>query len=90
MSRAVVPLPSIWRLDAASIEYRQVGFGSHHWDVAAGGGRWFLTVDDLDARTRSTAERCPAVGHRLNAALAAAGELCRRPDVRRRPGPRRR
>ena len=45
-----------WRLDATSIDYLPVGFGSHHWGIVAGGRRWFLTLDDLDAKRRSAAE----------------------------------
>jgi hypothetical protein len=37
-----------WGLGVAELEYRAVGFGSHHWEVVdADGVRRFLTVDDL-------------------------------------------
>ena len=38
-----------WRIDAADLRYAAVGGGSYHWAVRDGtGGRWFVTVDDLD------------------------------------------
>jgi hypothetical protein len=42
-------LASGWALDAESLEYAAVGFGSHHW-IAVGrdGRRCFVTVDELD------------------------------------------
>jgi hypothetical protein len=37
-----------WDLRVASLDYRAVGFGSHHWAVvAADRSRWFVTVDEL-------------------------------------------
>ncbi len=37
-----------WGIEVAGLEYRAVGFGSHHWEVVeAGGARWFVTVDEL-------------------------------------------
>ena len=39
-----------WSLSVASLEYLPVGFGSHHWEVAAGeGSRRFVTVDTLES-----------------------------------------
>ena len=39
-----------WGLRVAALDYRAVGFGSHHWAVvAADGSRWFVTVDELVA-----------------------------------------
>ena len=38
-----------WAVTADEIEYSPVGFGSHHWRVAAEGTKWFVTVDDIDA-----------------------------------------
>jgi len=40
-----------WGIDAARLDYLPVGFGTHHWAaVAAGGARWFVSGDDLQAR----------------------------------------
>jgi spectinomycin phosphotransferase len=37
-----------WDFEAASLDYLAVGFGSHHWSATdGGGGRRFVTVDDL-------------------------------------------
>ena len=37
-----------WSLTAATLDYRAVGFGAHHWAVVdAGGRRWFVSVVDL-------------------------------------------
>ncbi|MEC3916827.1 phosphotransferase [Nocardia sp. CDC160] len=35
-----------WGIVADRLEYRAVGFGSHHWEVGSGGTRWFVTVDE--------------------------------------------
>jgi hypothetical protein len=47
-------LASGWELDAESLVYAAVGFGSHHW-VAVGrdGHRCFVTVDELDRPGRA-------------------------------------
>jgi len=64
-----------WGLAATSVEYRPVGFGSHHWAVVTDGARWFLTIDDLDTKRRTRDEPRAAVQDRLRAALAAARDL---------------
>jgi spectinomycin phosphotransferase len=39
-------LASGWGLVAARVDYRPVGFGSHHWSVTDDAGRpWFVTAD---------------------------------------------
>ena len=39
-----------WGIDALSLDYLPVGFGSHHWEaVGADGSRWFVSADDLRA-----------------------------------------
>ena len=59
-----------WGLKVASVAYRPVGFGSHHWEtVDADGGRWWVTVDDLAMKASG-----PAFD-RLHASLAAAQAL---------------
>jgi len=69
-------LATAWGVSAASMVYRPVGFGSHHWEVVdAGGGRWFLTVDDLVVKRHSRREPLGVAFDRLRAALAAAGDL---------------
>jgi spectinomycin phosphotransferase/16S rRNA (guanine(1405)-N(7))-methyltransferase len=73
-----------WRLSAASVGYRPVGFGSHHWEVAdAAGGRWFATADDLRHKQANLAEPLDRAFERLRAALGAAVDLraCGRPFV---------
>jgi aminoglycoside phosphotransferase (APT) family kinase protein len=68
-------------LSLASLTYRPVGFGSHHWEAAEDRGRrWFVTVDDLAARRTSLDEPLGVAYDRLRASLATAGEL---PDHRR-------
>jgi spectinomycin phosphotransferase len=38
-----------WRIQAVTMRYARVGGGSYHWAVRdRAGGRWFVTVDDLD------------------------------------------
>lgn len=59
-----------WGLAVASIDYRAVGFGSHHWEVvAADGGRWFVTVDEVNVPTPSQSEPGSARFDRLRAAV---------------------
>ncbi|WP_169815328.1 phosphotransferase [Nocardia yamanashiensis] len=49
-----------WGLAVRSLEYRPVGFGSHHWELFDDRGEhWFVTVDEA----RSTLE--PALGTAL-------------------------
>jgi spectinomycin phosphotransferase/16S rRNA (guanine(1405)-N(7))-methyltransferase len=65
-----------WVIGVASIEYRPVGFGSHHWEVVdADGIRWFVTADQLDTRPRTTGESLDDSFVRLRAALLAARDL---------------
>lgn len=65
-----------WGVAAGSMDYRPIGFGSHHWEVTGvGGGRWFLTVDELDVKRHSRHEPREAALGRLRAAFAAAGAL---------------
>lgn len=65
-----------WGLAVTSAQYRAVGWGSHHWDVAdAAGSRWFVTADDLEQGRLSDAEPLAARFARLRASLAAACDL---------------
>jgi hypothetical protein len=65
-----------WDLDVASLTYRPVGWGSHHWEAtAAGGTRWFVTVDDLEQKQIRDGEPLTAAFSRLRASLAAAADL---------------
>jgi hypothetical protein len=58
------------------LAYQAVGFGSHHWGLTdEGGGRWFVTVDDLRTRRRFGGEPLVACHERLRAALSAAQGL---------------
>ena len=51
-----------WGLSVASLGYRAVGFGSHHWEVADDeGNRWFVTVDQDADVPRLTASLSVAV-----------------------------
>jgi spectinomycin phosphotransferase/16S rRNA (guanine(1405)-N(7))-methyltransferase len=61
-----------WQIAADAVEYAAVGFGSHHWSVSEGERRWFVTVDDLDAKKHSVIDPRDAVFQRLRAALSAA------------------
>jgi hypothetical protein len=73
-------LRGCWGMTVASIAYRPVGWGSHHWEVVATAGndrrsRWFVTVDDLEAKQLSDGEPLTVAFRRLRAALAAAVDL---------------
>ena len=71
-----VTLARGWGIEVAGLEYRAVGFGSHHWEVVeAGGTRWFVTVDDLAQRRNSGSETYPQVRARLAASIGAARAL---------------
>ena len=63
-----------WDIQAATLTYAPVGAGSYHWVVAdARGGRWFVTVDDLDHKSwLGSTRRAVSAGLRqaLNTALA--------------------
>jgi spectinomycin phosphotransferase/16S rRNA (guanine(1405)-N(7))-methyltransferase len=62
-----------WDLDAVSLDYLPVGFGSHHWHATdTGDRRWFVTVDDLDAKRNATDELPETAFERLRGALATA------------------
>src|SRR6202034_3158207 len=65
-----------WGLAVASMQYRPVGWGSHHWEVAdAAGTRWFVTADDVENKRVSAGEPVAAGFERLRASLAAAMDL---------------
>jgi spectinomycin phosphotransferase/16S rRNA (guanine(1405)-N(7))-methyltransferase len=65
-----------WEVAAASMAYRAVGFGSHHWEVIdAAGTRWFATVDELENKQHSLGEPLNAAFGRLRASLAAARDV---------------
>ena len=65
-----------WRLDARSLRYRAVGWGSHHWEVTdQAGRRWFVTADELPNKRESLCESLDIAYDRLRRALAAATRL---------------
>jgi len=72
----VSALERSWGLAVASMEYRAVGWGSHHWVVAdTAGSRWFVTADELANKRLSDGEPLAAGFERLRASLAAATDL---------------
>ena len=71
----VAALVDGWGLAANEVEYAAVGFGSHHWRVTSDGERWFVNVDDLDARKRDASETRAEAARRLAAALDIARSL---------------
>jgi aminoglycoside phosphotransferase (APT) family kinase protein len=65
-----------WRLSAASVTYRAVGWGSHHWEVTdSAGERWFVTADELHNKRVRLAESLDVAFERLRRALTAAVDL---------------
>jgi aminoglycoside phosphotransferase (APT) family kinase protein len=69
-------LERCWGIRAASVQYRPVGWGSHHWAVSGeAGARWFVTADELENKRLSQAEPLAAGFRRLHAALSAATDL---------------
>ena len=71
----VAALVEGWGLSTPRVEYAAVGYGSHHWRVTDVAERWFVSVDDLDARRRlATDSRHDARNH-VHAALRVARSL---------------
>ncbi len=64
-----------WGIAATEIEYVALGFGSHHWRVTSGRDRWFVNVDDLDARRPDASDTRAAAARRLTTALTMARSL---------------
>jgi hypothetical protein len=64
-----------WGVTVDDVEYAAVGFGSHHWRATTPTGRWFVTVDDLDARRRTSTDTRVDVTDRLTCALTVARSL---------------
>jgi hypothetical protein len=65
-----------WDVAVASMTYRAVGFGSHHWAVTdTAGTRWFVTADELENKRHGLGEPLDAAFGRLRASLAAARDL---------------
>jgi hypothetical protein len=58
-------------MTVASMDYRAIGWGSHHWEVASmAGARWFVTADEPEYKGRSESEPL-AAGFERPRALAA-------------------
>ncbi|MFN0148360.1 MAG: phosphotransferase [Dehalococcoidia bacterium] len=68
-------LRQFWGLEASSLAYRPVGFGSHHWLAEVAGERWFVTVDDCQGKREAPSETADGFYSRLRAALATARTL---------------
>ena len=69
-------LQTHWGITSLSLTYLPVGFGSHHWDVAAADGqRWFLTADELHYKKLRPEDSADAAFERLTAALTVASDL---------------
>ena len=71
-----------WRVCVADLRYAAVGGGSYHWMTRDGeGGRWFVTVDDLDDKPWLGDSR-PTVLDGLRGALDTALALRREAGLR--------
>ncbi len=64
-----------WSVKVSTVEWVPVGFGSHHWQALGDEERWFVSVDDLDARKRDESETRDGAAVRLAAALGVARSL---------------
>jgi len=71
-SRLADALMSGWNLKSEDLDYAPVGFGSYHWWLAAAGEKWFVTVDDLQAKRTNETEAFDGPRTRLTAALTTA------------------
>ena len=68
-------LEQAWGIAVDSLEYRPVGFGSHHWVATDNLGlRHFVTVDELSSESRF-GDEVSVLGLHLRPALAAATDL---------------
>ena len=64
-----------WGIAGVSLEYRPIGFGSHHWlAVDELGVRHFVTVDELNSESR-TGDEVSVLGFHLRHAFDAATDL---------------
>ncbi|MFG1609063.1 phosphotransferase family protein [Actinoplanes sp. NPDC049265] len=65
-----------WGVAVAKLEHAPVGFGSHHWTaIDPAGGRWFVTVDDLEIGRFAASENHDDAYARLSRALTTARAL---------------
>ena len=64
-----------WDINAETLDYIAVGFGSHHWRATTPPNDWFVTVDDLLAKRREANETLQATTDRLVGALTTASAL---------------
>ncbi|MEE6311794.1 phosphotransferase [Plantactinospora veratri] len=65
-----------WGVRVASLEYRAVGRGSHHWEVTdVEGTLRFVSVDDLTTKRLTLTDPLDAAYARLRAALGTARRL---------------
>lgn len=64
-----------WGVKVSTVEWVPVGFGSYHWQALGDEERWFVSVDDLDARHRDESETRLDAFRRLAAALTVARSL---------------
>ncbi len=64
-----------WGVSVDSLEYRPLGFGSHHWLATDSLGlRHFVTVDELSSESR-VGDEVSVLGLHLRPALSAATDL---------------
>ena len=71
-----------WDIEPAALTYAPVGAGSYHWVVTgARGGRWFVTVDDLDHKSWLGSTRSAALAglrfHGGKVGFVRLAALCR-------------
>jgi hypothetical protein len=72
----VSALAGEWGIAVATMSYRAVGFGTHHWEVTdVTGVRWFVNADELEAKRHRPDEPLSAPAGRLRASLTAARDL---------------
>lgn len=64
-----------WGLTPTEVTYAPVGFGSYHWIASGSDTKWFLTVDDLDARGQQAGGARASAASNLSGALTTATAL---------------
>jgi len=74
-------LESGWGMRVEALDHLPLGAGSHHWAASgAGGGEWFVTLDDV--RTKPwLGDEVALATRRLDAALSVAVSLRDRPGI---------
>lgn len=71
--RLAALVSTAWDLGPLALDHLPVGFGAHHYVARGDGGRWFVTVDEIESKTwlgDDAPSRLAGLGRALRAAAA--------------------